>query len=108
MAEKRLRIKGRFVTNEQALEILGLTQDNQLDNAKIQELLTQFANQPFRVDSLVENRNGDGQMIKVRNLQTLLDDKVKPASLVKLAAAPELQTGVVIQEQTQAGPPCEP
>ena len=35
VAEKRLRIKGRFVTKEQAFEILGLTQDQLLDNAKI-------------------------------------------------------------------------
>mmetsp|Transcript_25018 Transcript_25018/g.31282 ORF Transcript_25018/g.31282 Transcript_25018/m.31282 type:complete len:112 (-) Transcript_25018:801-1136(-) len=35
VAEKRLRIKGRFVTKEQACEILGLTQDELLDNVKI-------------------------------------------------------------------------
>ena len=35
VAEKRLRIKGRFVTKEQAFEILGLTQNQLLDNAKI-------------------------------------------------------------------------
>ena len=47
VAEKRLRIKGRFVTKEQAFEILGLTQDQLLDNAKIQELLTQHAEGPI-------------------------------------------------------------
>ena len=35
VAEKRLRIKGRFVTKEQACEILGLTQNDLLDNVKI-------------------------------------------------------------------------
>lgn len=35
VAEKRLRIKGRFVTKEQAFEILGLTQDQLLDNIRI-------------------------------------------------------------------------
>lgn len=32
VADKRLRIKGRFVTKEQAFEILGLTQNELLDN----------------------------------------------------------------------------
>lgn len=40
VAEKRLRIKGRFVTRDQAFEILGLTQEMLLDNSKIQEMLT--------------------------------------------------------------------
>jgi len=40
VAEKRLRIKGRFVTKEQAFDILGLTQDELLDNQMIQKLLT--------------------------------------------------------------------
>lgn len=35
VAEKRLRIKGRFVTKEQACEILGLTSDDLLDNGRI-------------------------------------------------------------------------
>jgi hypothetical protein len=40
VAEKRLRIKGRFVTKDQAFEILGLTQDELLDSDMIQQLLT--------------------------------------------------------------------
>lgn len=35
VAEKRLRIKGRFVTREQAFEILGLSQEELLDNEAI-------------------------------------------------------------------------
>lgn len=35
VADKRLRIKGRFVTKEQAFEILGLTQQDLLDNEAI-------------------------------------------------------------------------
>jgi len=40
VAEKRLRIKGRFVTKDQAFEILGLTQDELLSSDMIQQLLT--------------------------------------------------------------------
>jgi hypothetical protein len=40
VADKRLRIKGRFVTKEQAFEILGLSQEELLDNDSIQQLLT--------------------------------------------------------------------
>ena len=67
VAEKRLRIKGRFVTKTQAFEILGLTEGQLLDNAKIQELLTQYAESPMQVNSLIDDGKGQGQMIKVSN-----------------------------------------
>jgi len=35
VAEKRLRIKGRFVTKEQAFDILGLTEEDLVDHVKI-------------------------------------------------------------------------
>ena len=35
VAEKRLRIKGRFVTKQQAFQILGLTSDELKGNATI-------------------------------------------------------------------------
>ena len=47
VAEKRLRIKGRFVTREQAFVILGLSEDQLLTNDKIQDLLTQHAEEPL-------------------------------------------------------------
>jgi hypothetical protein len=55
VAEKRLRIKGRFVTKEQAFEILGLTQHELLDNQMIQELLTKHSEDPLQMNSLVES-----------------------------------------------------
>jgi hypothetical protein len=42
-AVKRLRIQGKFVTKEQAFEILGLTADQLLGNDLIQGLLTQHS-----------------------------------------------------------------
>lgn len=39
VAEKRLRIKGRFVTREQAYEILGITSAELKNNEIIQKLL---------------------------------------------------------------------
>ena len=87
VAEKRLRIKGRFVTKEQAFEILGLTQVELLDNVKIQELLTQHANEPLQVNSLVENGKNCGQMIKVQNFQALIDNNYKHLSDKGLSAA---------------------
>jgi hypothetical protein len=39
VAEKRLRIKGRFVTREQAFEILGITYDDLMSHEIIQKLL---------------------------------------------------------------------
>ena len=43
MAEKRLRIKGRFVTRQQAFEILGITYDELKSNEIIQKLLETHA-----------------------------------------------------------------
>lgn len=75
VSEKRLRIKGRFVTKEQAFQILGLTQDQLLDNLNIQTLLTQYAESPMmQVSSLIDNGQGPGNLIKVSNFQTLIVD----------------------------------
>jgi hypothetical protein len=43
VAEKRLRIKGRFVTRQQAFEILGITYDELKSNEIIQKLLESHA-----------------------------------------------------------------
>ena len=43
VAEKRLRIKGRFVTKKQAFEILGVSADELKSNEMIQQLLTKYA-----------------------------------------------------------------
>ncbi len=43
VAEKRLRIKGRFVTRQQAFEILGITYDELKSNEIIQRLLETHA-----------------------------------------------------------------
>lgn len=45
-----------------------------MEHAKIQELLTQHAANPLKVNSLVENQKTSGQMIKVQNFQALIDD----------------------------------
>lgn len=54
------------MTKEQAFEILGLSQEELLDNEMIQKLLTQHGEDPIKMNSLIENSNG-GQTIKVRN-----------------------------------------
>jgi hypothetical protein len=54
VAEKRLRIKGRFVTREQAYEILGLTQIQLKSNEIIQRLLE---NHSLQVNTLVESKD---------------------------------------------------
>lgn len=59
---------------------MGLTQDELLDNIKIQELLTQHADAPLQVNSLVENGKNCGQMIKVQNFQALIDNNYKHLS----------------------------
>ena len=44
VAEKRLRIKGRFVTKQQAFDILGLKEDDLKTNDSLQRLLEQHYN----------------------------------------------------------------
>ena len=39
VAEKRLHIKGRFVTKQQAFEILGIKENDLLNNDSLQRLL---------------------------------------------------------------------
>lgn len=71
VADKRLRIKGRFVKPEQAFKILGLSQADLLDNQTIQELLTQYYEEAIQLNSTFQNSMGQG--IKVRNFQALID-----------------------------------
>jgi hypothetical protein len=77
VAEKRLRIKGRFVTKEQAFDILGITSDELKGNEIIQKLLENQADSHtfsmVQLNSLVESENGLKQ-IKIRNFQALIDD----------------------------------
>ena len=60
MANKRLRIRGRFVTREQAFQILGLTATDLLENFQIQEMLTQHADEPVKLNSFIESGASDG------------------------------------------------
>ena len=66
VAEKRLRIKGRFVTKQQAFQILGLEEDNLQSNEALQRLLEQHYN--------VNNHNGtqipfSNRMSQIMHLQ---------------------------------------
>lgn len=53
VAEKRLRIEGRFVTKEKAFEILGMAQQDLLDNKVIQEMLTKHSDENKRINTIV-------------------------------------------------------
>ena len=72
VANRRLRIAGRFVTKQQAFEILGLAPEELLDNLMIQQLLNKHNEDQNRVDTTVKNDLG-GQTIVVNNFQALLD-----------------------------------
>ena len=53
VAERRLRIAGRFVTKEQAFKILGLAPEELLDNVMIQQLLNKHNEDQNRLDTTV-------------------------------------------------------
>ena len=73
VADNRLRVKGRFVTKDQAFELLGMTPQDLCDNESIKQLLTDSS------CSIVTTTNN----IKIRNIQTLLQssqDKPEPCT----------------------------
>jgi len=74
VAEKRLRIEGRFVTKEQAFEILGIGQQDLLDNVAIQELLTEHSDQKKRFNTTISDGKYGGRTIKIANFQALIDN----------------------------------
>ena len=74
VAEKRLRIEGRFVTKQQAFEILGIGQRDLLDNIAIQELLTEHSNEKKRYNTTISDGKYGGRTIKIANFQALIDN----------------------------------
>ena len=64
VADNRLRIKGRFVTKEQAFAILGTTPQELLNNPQLKHILNSNNN-----CSIITSANN----IKIRNIQTLLN-----------------------------------
>eukprot|EP00826_Nyctotherus_ovalis_P007324 TRINITY_DN11818_c0_g1_i26.p1 TRINITY_DN11818_c0_g1~~TRINITY_DN11818_c0_g1_i26.p1 ORF type:complete len:423 (+),score=101.30 TRINITY_DN11818_c0_g1_i26:230-1498(+) len=69
VADKRLRIKGRFVTKQQAFAVLGATPEELAKNKLLQDLITSNDN-----CSIVTST----QNVKIRNIQTLLNNPGKP------------------------------
>lgn len=63
VADKRLRIKGRFVTREQAYAALGTTQEDFIKNKNLVNLIK--ANSDCSIVTSAKN-------VKVRNIQTLI------------------------------------
>ena len=74
VADKRLRIKGRFVTKEQAFSILGMTHEDLASNELLQTLIAN--NDHCSIMTSAKN-------MKIRNLQTLLNTTDKPKAKTK-------------------------
>ncbi len=87
VADKRLRVKGRFVTKEQAYALLGTTAEDLCKN----ELLRKYANTNCSIVTLARN-------MKVRNIQTLLlsaeKQKGEKAKKEENAPVPEKQEAI--------------
>ena len=67
VADKRLRIKGRFVTREQAFEILGTNAKDILKNEYLMELIKSKSD-----CSIVTS----AQQMKIRNIQALIEPEI--------------------------------
>ena len=54
VADKRLRVKGRFVTNDQALKLLGLTHEELQASQELQQFFNDQASVQFQLDSIFQ------------------------------------------------------
>ena len=54
VADKRLRVKGRFVTNDQALKLLGLTHEELQASTELQQFFNDQASVQFQLDSIFQ------------------------------------------------------
>ena len=70
VAEKRLRVRGRFVNKKQALSMLGLKTEDLLRNDELMRLCDDLPSSLSRLDSIYQSK--DGQQTKIANLQKLL------------------------------------
>ena len=82
VADKRLRVKGRFVTNDQALKLLGLTNEELQGSQELQQFFNDQASVQFQLDSIFQAQNG--QRTHVKNLQVLFEE----AGIVKKSNDP--------------------
>ena len=80
VADKRLRVKGRFVTNDQALKLLGITYEDLRESKELQQLFEDQASVQYRLDSIFQAKNG--QRTHIKNLQVLFEQNIG-ASLPK-------------------------
>lgn len=71
VAEKRLRIEGRFVTKKQAYEILGMEEEDLLSHKAIQELLIKHVEEK-KITSHIQAEKSGGHIFKVQNFQALI------------------------------------
>ena len=55
VADKKLRVGGKFVTREQAFECLGLSQNELLTNTAIQDLLREQTDKNSALKSVVQH-----------------------------------------------------
>ena len=62
------------MTKEQAFKILGLEQQELLDNQEIQELQTLCIGKRNRLNSVIKSDKKGGKTVKVHNLQALIDN----------------------------------
>ena len=58
VADKRLRVKGRFVTHQQAMKMLGLTDCDLRNSVELQRLCSDPASMQTRLDSVFQAKNG--------------------------------------------------
>lgn len=58
VADKRLRVKGRFVTHSQAIKMLGLTYEELSNSLELQRLCSDTYSMQSRLDSIFQAKNG--------------------------------------------------
>jgi uncharacterized protein YneF (UPF0154 family) len=77
VSTKRLRVRGRFVTREQTLQLLGISMEDLTNNEELQKMLTEFGNDPnseVKINSVVQNKQNQ-RAFRVQNLQALIHQR---------------------------------
>ena len=63
------------MTKEQAYSILGMAQEDLLDNHVIQGLLTEHNKKDAKLNTVIKNDKRGGKVVRIQNFQALIDEK---------------------------------
>ena len=92
-SDKRIRIKGRFVTRSQAFVYLGITPYEIASNKEMQDIFMKYSG--YSILTKAQNE------VKIRNLQTLLQRSFKDNKLPEVDPLNKIEIRILNENKTQ-------